>query len=166
MAGGELNLSNVNVSAGVLAGFLDITERRVNQLAREKVLTRLPGGAFSLKESTLAYYTYKLTPTEKYDHDKEAALLMAAKRERAVIDLELIKGTLLYASDVEKAVSEMILTCKARLLAIPSKVAPTVIGQTNLAVIISLMEKEVFAALDELKEMPASSKGGAVNAAD
>lgn len=144
-----------NCTASYLAELLAISERRVNQLAADGTIKRDADGKFDPPSSIEAYYTFKLKTNEKVDYEKEKALHEAVKREKAEIQLEHYKGTLLSATDVERAMSSMILTAKSRLLALPAKVAPKVIGQKNIPVIEDIIKHEVNAALNELSEMPA-----------
>lgn len=144
-----------NCTAAYLAELLAISERRVNQLAADGTLERTVDGKFDPPSAIEAYYTFKLKSNEKIDYDKEKALHEAVKREKSEIQLEQYKRTLLSAVDVERAMSSMILTAKSRLLALPAKVAPKVIGQKNIPVIEDIIKREVNAALCELSEMPA-----------
>lgn len=142
------------ISSSDLAKTLKLTAQRVNQLAKEGILKRRADGKFDLPESAELYYAFKFKTDEELNYEREHTLLEKAKRETAEIELEQMKGNLLYASDVEKAMSTMILTCRSRLLAMPSKCATQVIGQKSLTVIVDIIKKEIHEALEELKEMP------------
>jgi len=145
----------LNITSQELAKALKLSTRRVNQLVKESILRRGADGKFNLPEAVDAYYSFKYKSNEKVDYELEHALLEKAKREMAEIELDEHKGKLLYATDVEQAMATMILTCKSRLLSIPSKIAPKVLGQKNLAVIQDVIKTEICQALAELKEMPA-----------
>lgn len=144
-----------NVNASDLAKALKLTVRRVNQLAKQSILKREADGKFHLPDAVETYYAFKFKDAEAINYDREHALHEKAKRETAEIELEQLKGSLLLAADVEQAMATMILTCRSRLQAIPTKCAPKVIGQKSLAVIVDVIQKEVHEALAELREMPA-----------
>lgn len=145
----------INVSASDLAKALKLTVRRVNQLAKQTVLRRQADGKFHLPDSVEAYYVFKLKSDDDLDYNREHALLEKAKRETAEIELEQLKGRLLYASDVEQAMATMILTAKSRLLSIPTKCASKAVGQKDLSAIVEIIRSEIYEALNELKETPA-----------
>lgn len=134
---------------------LKISARRVNQLVKENVLSREKNGKFDLADSCESYYAWKFRSDGEINYDQEHALLEKAKREKAEIDLQERKETLLRAKDVEHIVDGMILTCKAKLLAIPTKAAPKIIGKSEIPAIVEVMRDEIYEALNELKEIPA-----------
>ncbi len=145
----------VIVNSSDLAKALKISARRVQQLVKEGILKREADGRYNLPDSVEAYYAFKYMPDNKLSYDLEHTLLEKAKREKAEIELEQLKGSLLYASDVEQAMATMILTCKSRLLSIPTKCATQIIGLKDLSVIVGIIRDEIYGALEELKEMPA-----------
>ena len=154
------------ISAADLAKALKLSTRRVNQLVKESILKRGADGKFYLPDAADDYYAFKHTG-EKINYEQEHALLEKAKRETAEIELDQLKGKLLYSTDVEQAMATMILTAKSLLLSIPTKCAPKVLGQKSLAVIQDEIKKEIYQALEELKEMPAPrDEDGDPDAAD
>lgn len=142
-------------SSSDLAILLKLSSRRVGQLVKEGVLTKGANGKYNLPESIEAYYAFKFKSDEKLSYDIEHTLLERAKRETTEIELEQLKGSLLYANDVEHAMANMILTAKARLLSLPSKCAPKILGQKNITAIAEIIQREIYDALSELREMPA-----------
>lgn len=143
------------VSSSELAKVLKLSARRVNQLAEQNIVYRENNGKFNLADSCENFYAWKFRSDEKMDYDLEHALLEKAKREKAELDLQQHKKQLLVATDVEHMVSGMILTCKAHLLSIPSKIAPKLTKQANPAVIADKIQHEIYEALSELSQIPA-----------
>ena len=141
-------------SAAELAKLLRLSSRRVSQLVKEGVIKKEANGKFDTPQALEDYFAYKFKDDNAVDYEKEHALLEAAKREKAEIELDQIKGSLLYATDVEQAMATMILTCKSRLLSVPTKCATQVIGLKDLSVIVEIIRDEIYEALNELKEMP------------
>jgi phage terminase Nu1 subunit (DNA packaging protein) len=150
---------NLNMTSAELAKILKMSTRRVNQLNKEGILIRGTDGNYYMPDAVEAYYAYKFKPTEKINYDIEHTLLEKAKRETAEIELELMKGSLIYTSEVEQLMASMILTCKSRLLTMAAKCAPKIIGQNQLAVIAQIINNEVSEALDELRQIPAEKLG-------
>lgn len=155
-------------SAADLAIILNISTRRVNQLVTENVIFRESNGKFDVSKSVENFFRHKFRVDEEKDinYDKEHALFEKVKREKAELDLQEHKKQLLKATDVENLMSGMILTCKARLLTLPSKVAPKIAGEKDMAVIIGILKNAVFEALNELKEIPAPVEVEADDAVD
>jgi phage terminase Nu1 subunit (DNA packaging protein) len=142
-------------SATELAKLLRLSSRRVSQLVKEGVIKKEANGTFDTPQALEDYFAFKFKDDNAVDYEKEHALLEAAKREKAEIELELLKGSLLYATDVEQVMATMILTCKSRLLSIPTKCATQVIGLKDLSTIVEIIRDAICEALNELKEIPA-----------
>lgn len=143
------------VSKSDLAFILKISIRRVDQLVNENVIFRETTGKFDVSESVKNFFAYKFKSDEKINYNLEHALFEKAKREKAEIDLQERKKKLLKADDVERLMSGMILTFKARLLNLPTKCASKIIGEKSLSVITEVLKEAVIEALGELRELPA-----------
>lgn len=142
-----------------LAQVLKLGVRRVQVLAKEEILKREADGNFYLPDTVDAYYAFKYKSDEELNYEREHTLLEKAKREKAEIELEQLKGSLLVATEVERLQANMILTCKSRLLSIPTKCATKIIGQKDLSVITEIIKAEIYEVLNELKEIPAERLG-------
>jgi phage terminase Nu1 subunit (DNA packaging protein) len=142
-----------------MAKLLRLSVRRVNQLVKENILKKEIDGKFNIYESLDSYYSYKFKSNEELNYEIEHTLLEKAKREKAEIELEQLKGSLLYAIEVEELMANMILTCKSRLLSIPTKCAAKIIGKTDISLITNVIKNEVYDALNELSQIPAEKLG-------
>ena len=134
-----------------MARLLRITTRRVRQLVEEGIIKKEADGTFNTPEVIDSFFAFKYKTDDAVNFEKEHALLEAAKREKAEIELEQLKGQLLYATDVEQAMATLILTTKSRLLSIPTKCATQVLGLKDLSVIVVIIRDEIYEALNELK---------------
>jgi len=157
---------NEIVSSAELSEVLKITVRRVNQLVEDNKIFREPDGKYKLADSVENYYAYKFRSDEETNYDLEHALLERVKREKAELDLETQKGALLYADEVEHLMSGMIITFKARLMSLPTKCAPKILGKKSMPEVVKILEDAVYEALNELKEIPAAKVVEAGNADD
>lgn len=72
------------------------------------------------------------------------------KIEMAQIELRQRKRDLIERGEVIKICSDIITISKTRLLAIPTKLAPQIVGVDSIRKIKSILEKEIRQALDEL----------------
>lgn len=154
--------ADVIVTTDKLAELFGFSRQRINQLAKEGVLEKKAPGRFFLMLNIKKYIEFLRNGTVSEEEGEatalyweEKALHERAKREKAEIELELFKGNLLKATDVEQTMADMILTAKSRLLSIPSKVSPKILGQKNITAVAEIIRGEIYEALNELKEMPA-----------
>ena len=138
-------------SSADLANLLKITQRRTNQLADEKVLTRQPEGNFNLPDAIAEFYAYKYKESKSLDRITEKALHEKVKRENAELDLQERRHELHRASDVELVMSDMLVKLRTRLLGIPMTMAPKLEGLQK-GEIAELLDREIESALMELKD--------------
>ena len=110
-------------NTGELAKLLNITQRRVNQLAEEKIITRQPEGDFVLPEAIAEFYSFKFQSDEAIDFMAEKALHEKAKRELAELELQKRRNEVHDAADVELVMTDMLTNLRSQLLGLPAKMA-------------------------------------------
>jgi hypothetical protein len=88
----------------------------------------------------------------KADYDAEKARLTRAKRISAELDLAVKSGQLHRAAEVEGVMTDMLATFRTRVLALPARVAPLVLGKEELAEVKGTMQKYVKEVLEELSD--------------
>jgi len=145
------------INKSELAQILGLSVRRINQLVKENVLKKEISGKFNTADTLETYYKFKFKTDEDLTYEHEHALLERAKREKAEIELAQLKNSLLYASDVEQLMKNIIQTFNTKTLSIPQKCAPKILGQTNLPVITEIIKREICSALTELAQIPAEN---------
>lgn len=148
------------VNTKVLANIFGLTERRVRQLVEEGIINRISHGRYDLQDCLKKYIAFLRTAAtaemdggevkEKLDYEK--FLHERAKREKAEIELAHIKGQMHHAADVEQVMNDMLGAFRAKLLALPAKVAPLLIAQNNLSAIQDILQSEIYEALNELSD--------------
>ena len=143
------------ISSSDLAKVLVLTVQRVNQLAKDGTIKREADGKFEISSAVETYYRFKLLTDAEVDYQREHAKLEQAKRKKCELELGILDGTLLIADEVESLMANMIITCKTRLLGIPSRLAPQLLGLRNLSKIAEILRDEIYQALTELSEIPA-----------
>lgn len=152
------DISDLIVHTDVMANLLGFTRRRVNQLVNEGVLERKAPGRFYLMLNIKKYLDF--LRTGQYEEEEKAqaeyweekALHEKAKREMAELKLAKLKNRLHDADDIELIITNMLITFRNRILGIPQKVAPKIIGMENLAEINDAINSELLEALTELSE--------------
>ena len=139
-----------------------ITPRHVNRLESDGVLVRARNedgkelrGRYELAANILAYCNY-LRSQAKLDDMSESKYIqlrnrkMAADSEQSELKLAIFKNTLHRSDDVEFWVTSMLTAFKSRVLAIPSRIARLLIGQTKFQVIYDIIMTEIELCLREL----------------
>lgn len=151
-----------NVKA--VARFLDISERRVRQLRDEKIIAEVRPGLYNLIDTNHRYINHlrKSNPEseEIIDYNTERAKLVRAKRISEEYDLMLKENKLHSSEDIESVMKDMLVNFKARLMAIPAKLAPVLCNKTDRAEIFRLLKEHIEEALLELSDFGATFGGG------
>lgn len=147
-------------NTGELAKLLNITQRRVNQLAEEKIITRQPEGDFVLPEAIAEFYSFKFQSDEAIDFMAEKALHEKAKRELAELELQKRRNEVHDAADVELVMTDMLTNLRSQLLGLPAKMAPQ-LANRDKDYIDQTLTDEIHARLTELSDYsPAMFTGG------
>lgn len=142
------------ISTAKISEIFGYDPRRIQQLTHEGALVRVGHGKFDLRKSIQAYIEYKVgkeTPDEdEIDNAKETAKWTKARREKAELEVAIIRGELHRSKDVERVMNDMLGAFRARLLSLPTKMAPQVIGKTDLAEVKDVLKLAVIEAMNEL----------------
>jgi phage terminase Nu1 subunit (DNA packaging protein) len=155
-----------SVPVGTLARLLNLTEVRIQQLAKQGVVVKGGRGRYDLWNSIKGYVRYLqernvgrpgsgLSATEAgevvgEDYQKHRARLYKAKADSAELEASLLRGRLHDAEAVRKVTEDMISSARAKLLGVKRKAAGKVIGLTDLAAVEAAIEEPIIEALNEL----------------
>lgn len=158
------NLDITIVNSITLAHILGITDRRVRQLVEEKVLEPVSRGKYELIKTVQTYCTYLRQKAEVNDnkmssqsaYESERALHEKAKREKAEIELAIMKNELHDAVDVERVMTNMLTILRTRLLSIPEEIAEDLIRAETEADAEEILMEHIKLALIELSDYDAS----------
>jgi len=151
--------TDIIVNTDVLASVLGFTRQRVNQLAKDGVLEKQAPGRFLLLHNFKKYVEYLRVGQVAEEDDgataqywEEKALHEKAKREMAELKLAKLTNRMHDAADVEFILTNMLAVFRNRILGMPGKLAPQLLGSTNLAEVQSIIDTEAREALTELSE--------------
>nr|WP_302142429.1 hypothetical protein [uncultured Schaedlerella sp.] len=154
------NIDSITVSAAVLGDLLGVSERRVRQRAEEGIMVRASKGRYKLVDSVKNYIlTLKLEVAGvsaelaegEINLEEEKGLHERVKRHISELKLQIMKGEVHKAEDVEAVMLDMLAAFKTRVMNIPSKVAP-LLENRDAAYIKDRLISEVTEALNELKD--------------
>ena len=139
-----------------LAEVMGLSGRRIRQLEKEGVFPKVARGRWDIAQVMQGYVScikaQAAKSGEELDLTQERTLLTRANRKKAELELQIMKGELHRSEDVEWVMNDMLGAFRARCLTIPSKTAPRLQGQTELAVIQNIIKKEIYEALLELSD--------------
>ena len=90
--------------------------------------------------------------TAETDYQRNRARRMSALADVEQLRLKRIHGELHHSQDVEFLMTGMLTAFKQRLLALPSRCAPYVMGKSNLGEVAETIRLEIYDALRELAD--------------
>jgi phage terminase Nu1 subunit (DNA packaging protein) len=143
-----------------VAKALNITDRRVQQLAKEG-LPKEEKGKYDLGKCMLWYIRYlqaALEASGRRDSGEEEfigareerARLLRAEAELKEMELAAKRGQMVTIADVEKQYSDLAHSIRARIMAIPPRLAPEILGETSRVMAQAKIEKYCKEALAQL----------------
>lgn len=133
-----------------------MTERNVRLLRDKGVLTEYKPGLYDLQTVTVQYINFlrKKNPEaeDKVDYNTERAKLVRAKRESEELELQVRKNELHTTEDIEKALTDMLVNFRTKLMAIPAKLSPIMAKKKDQTEIFKLMKAAIDETLEELAD--------------
>lgn len=141
------------VTTSEICEILGLSARRIQQLTKEGALVRVSHGKYDLPSSIKAYIDYSNeVPSEELDKIAEETLWTRARRQKAELELKIMRGEVHRSEDVESVMNDMLASFRAQMLVIPGKVAPQLLSITDVEVIKSIVKKYIYEALQELSD--------------
>ena len=138
----------VKVTANEAASFLKLPERSFYRLVETGVIPKAGDGEYILGEVVEAYWR------NQFDSEGLKAAqtrLVTAQAELKEAELAENRGELHRASAIAKVWTDNVLNAKTRLLAIPTKVGPLLVGQ-EVQTIVKKLKDAIYEALRELSD--------------
>ena len=144
--------TSFNIQA--IAKLLKLSERRIQQLAKEEVIPKAERGKYDLIGSVQGYIDY-LKAKVGGDFTAEEVLknknkLLKAKAELAEIEKMKATGELIPKEEVKRTWLELVQKVKQKLLSIPNKVAPVVVTVKSINEIKLILQEKIYEALYEI----------------
>lgn len=153
--------NGIVVSELELADYLGLTDRRVRQMAQEGLVVKVSKGKYDLKESVQRYIASiksKETPQtqslEKLKVAKEYEVMTHEKLKKRKTELivEQMEKKLHSAEDVESVWNTMIFSAKSKLTAIPTKIAPMIVGIEDTKEVQAILKREINDCLNDISK--------------
>ncbi|MDR7318903.1 hypothetical protein [Brevibacillus nitrificans] len=153
---GEDRQSEMAFSTQEMAELLELSPRRIQQLAKEGILISHSRGKYVAVESIRNFIRYSVEKEGPSDEDvdywNEKALHERAKRQKTELALAVMKGEMHRSEDVKMVMNDMLAAFRSRILAMPSKLAPQLLNMSEMPVVLETLTKEAYEALTELSE--------------
>ena len=143
-----------NVST--IAKLLNLSERRVQQLSKDGVIPSPEKGKYDLVRSVQGYVKYmqglisgrNLT----IDSVSEKARLIKNQADRTEIELQVLRSKYIPADQTALAWSDLVLSFRAHMLAIPAKLALICSRHNSAAKVEHILQEEIHDALSSLSK--------------
>ncbi len=150
-------MSNALYPVSTIAKLFDITERRVQQLAKDGVIPKPEKGKYELVASVRGYIKYlqERAYGKEISHSDahfEKTRLLKAQADIAEIELKKLRRKLIAVDDVELEWASLVMAFRSRLLAFPNKAAHAVLGDKKHHEIENKLREMVHEVLTELSK--------------
>jgi len=130
------------------------TVRRIHEA--QGIFPKNDAGKYNIAQCVQAYIAYKIESetrkSAKGDYDAQRARREEVRIEIDKLRLRRMRGELHEAQVVEEVWNEMLVAFRAKLLALPSKLAPLLLGMTEPADMMKLLETQALETLEALAE--------------
>ena len=144
--------TSFNIEA--ISKLLKLSERRIQQLAKDNIIPKAERGKYDLVSSVHGYIDF-LKAKAGGDFTAEEVLknknkLLKAKAEIAEIEKQKATGELIPKEEVKRTWLELVHKIKQKLLSIPNKVAPVIVTVKNINEIKLILQDKLYEALYEI----------------
>ena len=141
--------TSFNIEA--ISKLLKLSERRVQQLAKDNIIPKAERGKYDLVSSVHGYIDF-LKAKAGGDFTAEEVLKNKNKLLKAKAEIEKMKATgeLISKEEVKRTWLELVHKIKQKLLSIPNKVAPVVVTVKNISEIKLILQDKLYEALYEI----------------
>src|SRR5687768_16967081 len=154
-------MDDIEVTAPELGDWLGLTDRSVRDLAADGTIPRNRRGRYPLKACVRAYCARAREVAagrmsadgEGLDLTAERARLAKEQADKLEMENAASRGELLPRAEVVSALQAVFARCRARLLSLPTKLAPLIVGEESPAVVQDRITAGVHEALDELRSI-------------
>jgi len=142
-----------------IAERLRLTPRRIQQLNGEG-LPRVTRGKYDV-DAVLDWYIAHLEKRLAGESDEDShnvsqrkheLRLLAAKADLQEIELATKRRELVSVVDVEKQMTDLVITTKARILSVPARLAADLVGEQSRVMAQAKVEKALKEALSHLAD--------------
>jgi hypothetical protein len=133
------------VPAHKLAQALNLTEQRVHQLVKEGVLRKEGRGQFDVIKCIREYIRYLQSLLETNaippSEHQERVRLLRVQADLKEMELSKQRSRFVAVQDADKAVADLVRITTAQVMAMASRLAPELVGETSRTMVQAKIEK-------------------------
>lgn len=148
-----------------LAAMVGYSTRQLFNIDKElpderKLFVKGIGGKFLLDMFVQHWVAYQVDKAQTGGEDLEAlkAIHEKVKIERSRVELDKLKEELLDAHEVKRAWIDAATRCRQRMMEIPARVAPQLVGETDEKRVNRIIDGEIRAALTLIADEPGAGE--------
>jgi phage terminase Nu1 subunit (DNA packaging protein) len=149
-------MATPNVPVTTLARLFNLTERRVQQLSRDGIISKPEKGKYDLIACVQSYIKYLQDRAmgrgaiEPQDAHLERARLLKAQADKTELEVKSLSGEVVPSEQVELLWSGLVASFRLRMLAMPVRCALRVMNLKTYAEVEGCLREHVHEALNEL----------------
>ena len=148
-------MANPTIPVATLAKLFNLTERRIQQMARDGIIPKPEKGKYDLIGCTRAYIKYlqdratgrDIEPQDAY---LERARLLKAQADKVELEVKTLNGEYVARDEIDLHLSGMVVSMRATLLAMPSRLALRIMNLRTYPEIEACLKDHVYEALTEI----------------
>ncbi len=136
-----------------LSEVMDLSIRQIDNLRNNGIIEHIPGTKkYNLAKCVQEYIRYKINHQSgsAVDKEREQAEHERLKKELTQLKLRQRRGELIETKYAEEFYSNILFGFKEKLLSIPGKTAPELIGENDVNRIMKILNREILDALEAL----------------
>ena len=137
---------------------LDLSERRIQQLAREGVIPKSERGRYELVPAVQGYIHY----LRDRSLDVGVVSIDIARQRKTAAEAEMARAEVVCIEDVAKQWDQILSGVRTRMLALPTKLAAIATAETDQKIVKELITDGIHTALGELARGLRDSTGSTV----
>jgi hypothetical protein len=143
-------------TAEALSRILGLSKKEITDFVKAGVIQKgkTDRGLFDLEETAKELIAHYKTGQDNLplSYQDERAKMMRAKRKAAEYDLGLREGDLHRTEDIETLLTQMLVNFKAKLSALPSKLAPVLANTADSTDAFDILKKAIDETQEELSD--------------
>ena len=142
------------LSLSAISQLLKLTERRIQQLAKDEVIPKAQRGEYEMIPCVHGYIDYLKAKIGREFTAEDLAInrnrLLKAQADLAEIEKQKQEGELIAKDEVKKNWLSILTVIKSKLLSMPNKVAPVVMTYKNVNEVKLILKDKIYDTLHEI----------------
>lgn len=148
-------MTELTYKVGVIASIFGVTERRVQQLAKDGIIPKPIKGNYELigcMQGYIAFLQERAFGKDAglLDAHQERARLLKAQADKTELEVQTMNGQLILAAEAQAEYASLVVAFRSRLSGLPTRGAHLVIGKTDFHEVKKALRELVQEALTEL----------------